>query len=42
MMKRNSSNVYAAAGSTDELLRTATAHRIRLTQRQNILKRALR
>jgi hypothetical protein len=27
--------------STDELLRMTTAHRIRLTQRQNILKREL-
>jgi hypothetical protein len=28
--------------STDELLRMTTAHRIRLTRRQNILKRELR
>jgi hypothetical protein len=28
--------------STDQLLRMTTAHRIRLTQRQNILRRELR
>ncbi|MGO9158991.1 hypothetical protein [Mycobacterium sp.] len=33
---------HASTYSTDELLRMAIAHRIRLTQRQNILKRDLR
>jgi len=33
---------HPTAGSTEERLRLVIAHRIRLTERQNILKRELR